>query len=359
MDSLVGITWQKWWRLLRANSFKIQYSYLIKALVVSFLSLKNTRQSKKEQKLFSEKIKNTKIESDPIFILGHWRSGTTFLHNLLSLDRQFAFPNLFEIRNPHSFLQKEALFQKRLQRYHAQKRMMDNMQVALDDPAEEEFAMAMMTLQSPLIGWMFPARSIHYERYSTFSEVAENEIKAWQEQYFYFIKKLTFKYNKQLLLKSPVNTGRIHLILNIFPEAKFIHIHRHPYAVFQSTKKLYETAVQAAKFQFFDRSAIDQFIIERYVDMYQAFFRDLPQIPAENYIEICFEELEKNPKHTLITIYEKLLQISFETVEKNWDHYLQGQANYQKNKYIVLAESVRQQIKEKWKFCFAKWGYEL
>ena len=36
----------------------------------------------------------------PLFVLGHYRSGTTHLHNLLALDPQFAAPTFFQVLNP-------------------------------------------------------------------------------------------------------------------------------------------------------------------------------------------------------------------------------------------------------------------
>ena len=57
----------------------------------------------------------------------------------------------------------------------------------------------------------------------------------------YFVKKISYKYiGKRVLLKSPANTGRIKEILEVYPDACFIHIHRDPYAVYQSNVKLYE-----------------------------------------------------------------------------------------------------------------------
>lgn len=37
---------------------------------------------------------------DPVFIVGHYRSGTTHLHNLLSLDKRLSFPALTECSAP-------------------------------------------------------------------------------------------------------------------------------------------------------------------------------------------------------------------------------------------------------------------
>ena len=40
--------------------------------------------------------------------------------------------------------------------------------------------------------------------------------------------------NSRLLIKSPVHTGRVKLLLDLFPNAQFIYIHRNPYQVFKS-----------------------------------------------------------------------------------------------------------------------------
>ena len=39
--------------------------------------------------------RNNQIKRDPIFIVGHWRSGTTLLHNLLSLNKNIGFINTY------------------------------------------------------------------------------------------------------------------------------------------------------------------------------------------------------------------------------------------------------------------------
>ena len=48
-------------------------------------------------------IEATRVEA-PVFILGHYRSGTTYLHELLSNDPGFASPNRFQAFNPSTFL---------------------------------------------------------------------------------------------------------------------------------------------------------------------------------------------------------------------------------------------------------------
>ena len=45
--------------------------------------------------LFGRRISRQPLHPEPVFILGHPRTGTTHLHNLLALDPAFAFCNTF------------------------------------------------------------------------------------------------------------------------------------------------------------------------------------------------------------------------------------------------------------------------
>ncbi|MBD3225121.1 MAG: hypothetical protein GF313_10360 [Caldithrix sp.] len=359
MDSIIGIVFQNWYRLLKENRFKVDHKNFIKALVITFLSLKNSRQKNKEDRKFRQLIDSTSIDEPPLFILGHWRSGTTFLHNLISTDQQFAFPNLFEVRNPHSFLSKQHLFEKRLQLYKAQKRKMDNMQIALDSPLEEEFAVAVMSLRSPLIGWMFPQNAKNYDKYVTFDDAPEQDLQIWKEWYLLYLKKLTYKYQKPLLLKSPLNTARIGILLTMFPNARFIHIHRHPLQVFKSTKKLYNSAIKASHMYNFEYEDLDRYIIDGYNEIYHAFFRDLPEIKEDRYYEIAFEDLEAKPVDTVRTIYDALKMPFSDNALSQLKDYVSKHSNYKKNVYNDIPDKTKQLIFDKWQQNFKRWGYSL
>ena len=52
---------------------------------------------------YGKKIESLRVEG-PVFVLGHWRSGTTLLHEILALDPQFEAPTTYQCLNPHSFL---------------------------------------------------------------------------------------------------------------------------------------------------------------------------------------------------------------------------------------------------------------
>lgn len=359
MDSIIGITIGDWITLLKQNRFRIHIAYTGKSAFVTWRSLNNSLQKRKEEDAYGEAIRKSDPVKPPVFILGHWRSGTTYLHTLLSNDSQFAYPNLFEIRNPHTFLSYQALFEKRLEIYKAQKRMMDNMHMALDSPSEEEFALAILSLKSPLLGWMFPSKQNYYDRYVTFDGVPQEDIDSWKEWYRFYLNKITYKYKKQLLLKSPLNTARIKLLLEMFPEAKFIHIHRNPFHVFQSTKKLYQTAVRASEFQKVKRKKLTQYILRQYTQIYDTFFRTYASIPNNNFIDIAFEDLESDAEKTIANIYEQLQLGDFEKMQPALRRYLDSQKRYSKNQYATLNKELEETLAQQWQPYFKAWNYSL
>jgi hypothetical protein len=80
---------------------------------------------------YSSKINKTKISHPPVFIIGHWRSGTTYLHEILSQDPQFCYVSLWNTLLPDSFLILEPI-KKFLMRFLPSERPMDAIKVDMD-----------------------------------------------------------------------------------------------------------------------------------------------------------------------------------------------------------------------------------
>lgn len=356
LDTLLGITAADWWELLRENRFAIDPPYSGRALALTLLSFLNSAYRRKEQRAYGAAVENVAVEA-PLFILGHWRSGTTLLHNLLALDEQFAYPNLFQVSQPHSFLSREAASSKKLGEAGANKRPMDNVEVTFRSPGEDEFASAIVSLRSPIIGWSFPRRQDHYDEYLTFRGVPEQEVQRWKTAFVWFLKKLTWRYERPLILKSPVHTGRIRLLLELFPRARFVHIHRHPYTVFQSTQRLFRQAVTRSHLQRPVEATIDEGIRQRYAVMYEAFFAERDLIPAGQFHEICFEELEADIEGQIGQLYERLALPGFQALQPRLQQYLAAHDTYRKNTYPPLAEPLRRSVARAWGRSFEAWGY--
>ena len=91
---LAGITAGDWWQLMRENRFAIAPAYWHRAAFITLNSLVNSWYWRKERRQYGDAIDAVQINQPPLFILGHWRSGTTLLHYLFAQDTsQFNFSN--------------------------------------------------------------------------------------------------------------------------------------------------------------------------------------------------------------------------------------------------------------------------
>jgi hypothetical protein len=173
----------------------------------------------------------------------------------------------------------------------------------------------------------------------------------------WFAKKLTWKYRRPLLLKSPPHTGRIRLLLELFPEARFVHIHRDPYVVFQSSRHTYRTVSPIFALQRPDWRDLDDRVLHYYRLLYEAFFKERRLIPAGRFHEVGLEALEKDPLGELKRMYEQLALTGFETLRPRYEGYLASLAGYRKNKFCNLRPSLRSRIAQEWERNFDEWGY--
>ena len=274
-----GVTAGDWFRMLREFRFAVHPRYVIRFLSVTSASFANSVNRKIEDWRYGRQIAEQTVEP-PLFILGHWRSGTTHLHGLLSLDDRFAFPNFYQVLYPHTFLATEAINSKLMPFVMPRTRFgIDNMRMSIDMPYEDEFAIANMSRISPYVTMVFPRHQQHYDRFLTFAEATTDEIAKWKETLTKFLKKLTWKYRRPLILKSPPHTCRIKLLLELFPDARFVHIRRNPFHVFPSMQKMMSATNRFWTLQNHECVDWDERIIQQYREMYDAYFLQRQLIP--------------------------------------------------------------------------------
>jgi hypothetical protein len=205
--------------------------------------------------------------------------------------------------------------------------------------------------------WSFPRGAERYERYLTFRGVPDREVARWKDALLRFVKKLTLRYGRPLLLKSPPHTGRVRLLLDLFPEARFVHVHRHPFEVFRSTRHLNDVLTRSLQFQRPDPSDADEAVIRRYRAMHDAYFDESGLIPEGRLYELPFDDLERDPVGQVRGVYEALGLPGFGAALPRLERYVEGLAGYRKNTYPELPASLRQRLAASWSRSFEEWGY--
>jgi len=344
-------------KIFRGN--KIDRSYIPRAInSVAFSGIAEPFRML-EHVLFDAAIHKMKIAAPPVFILGHWRSGTTHLHNLMCEDPSFGYVTTYQGVFPE-LLGSGWLFKTFMRLTMPEKRASDNVALSPDFPQEEEFALGNMHPYGFYNFWFFPKRTReYYERYVEFRGMTDDEILYWKAGYLRLVKKaLIYSKKKRFISKNPPHTGRIRLLLEMFPDARFIHIYRNPVTVFISTKKLVEATMPAIQFQDFTAEEAEENIFWIYERMMKTYLRDRALIPPGNLIEIKFEDFERNTLPELERIYNALRLPGFDAAKSRFASYLHSQRSYEKNKYRISPQVV-EKIYSRWRFALDEWNYDL
>ena len=297
----------------------------------------------------------------PIFIIGHWRSGTTHLHNILCQDKQMGYVNTFQSVFPDTLFNRMGrfLFEGFAKILIPGVRKGDNVRLGTHLPQEEEFALGDKTAVCFYYFWMFP-RSIlkFYDRFIRFSQMDSFKVDSWKKDYKLLINKaLKETKGKIFLSKNPPNTGRIVEILEMFPNARFIHIHRNPIEVYLSTKNFFDKMLPHLQLQTIAPSDLEAHIISLYKLLMKDYLEQRKLIPQGNLVELSFDRLESDPMSSIKSIYMGLNLEGYNQAQPLIEKYLNRMTSYKKNEHY-LSEDLITKITSEWGFAMQEWGYD-
>ncbi len=335
---------------------RVGIAYVPRLAAMLVLSTINTVLTLPER-LLAPLLRRRQVQ-DPIFIVGVHRSGTTHLHNLLSLDPNLIAPRNFQVLNPAGFLVLGWPMAALLAAFFPWRRPMDAMHSHLFSTNEEEFAVANLCRSSPYWGWVFPARGAAYDRFLFPEGFTTSEKARWAKAHRSFLGKLVLFSRKRPVLKNPCNTGRVSMLLELFPDARFIHIHRHPYDVYRSNEHLAREG--QCLFQLQDppaEGAYTQRFPVTHVRMEQAFYDQAAALPPGRVAEVAFEDLERDSEGEVFRVYEQLNLEIDGRFRLRLRRYLRGLAGYRKNWLPDLPSELKTRIDRIYAPLMERWGY--
>ena len=373
-----GMTMSAWYKQAVKGKFRIAPTGIAMFGIISGLSVLNSGLAVMQSLCYGRKIREVEIKHPPIFIIGHWRSGTTLLHEYMIQDKQFAFADTYSCFAPQHFLFSRRFFEPWVSFLMPKKRPMDNMAAGLGRPQEDEFALCAMGMPSPYINIIYPNNLPIDAEFLTLKDVSPEQRQAWLDGLEYFLRCLTLAYRggreqgaggscshptavpaipcTNVVFKSPPHTARIATILERFPDAKFVHIHRNPYSLYASTFNLW---MQLSVVHGLQRPTGKQFetrVFEMFEDMYAAFAEDIKLLPPEQFTEVAFNELTTEPVATLERIYAQLHIDGFEQAKPAMETFATSQKSYQKNKFQI-DPAVEAKITERWAWYIERYRY--
>lgn len=352
-----GCNFPAWFRMLVRNRFAVEPGYWYIAAIISCISTMHTLLRLIEETLFRHRVLRTKIPDSPIIILGHWRSGTTLLHELLILDPRHNYPTTYQCLEPNHFILTEWLFSRLFFWLLPGRRPMDNMAAGWGRPQEDEFALCMLGQPSPYLTIAFPNHPPVFQEYLDFEGVPRATRKRWKATLLNFLQKITFKDPRRLVLKSPTHTGRVRVLLEMFPEAKFIHIVRNPYVIHASTVNLWKSLYRKHGMQTPKFEGLEEHVFATFLRMYDRFEADRHLIDPSRFHEVKYEDLVRDSMGEMRKMYEHLQLGDFEKVEPRLREYLERNKTYETNKYDLSPET-KAEIGQRWGDFIRRYGYE-
>lgn len=343
-------------KLCARNSFAIApYRWPMTAIMCG-TSATNTVLHALQALFMGGSIRRTEIQKDPVFIIGHWRSGTTFLHELFVQDPNNAYPDCYSCFSPNHFVSTRWLFPNIV--YLPSKRPMDNVAMGWTSPQEDEFALCNMGIPSPYINLAFPNNCRKDVEYLAMRDVSESEKKRWKDAMHWFMQCLTYTNNgKRLVLKSPTHTARVKIIRELYPTARFVHIHRNPLTLFPSTVNLWYRLAVDNGFQY-PKNEWDNYVFDLFERMYSAFWEDSQDLPENQLVNISFKELTGSPVESMEKIYNQLELGGFEDARAPLTAFCESKKDHKKNKYEIDVELQKRIMDHPiWRLYMEKYGY--
>lgn len=357
VNTLVGADW-KTFKGITAHQ-TIDKGYRTKYRLTKAICWLLSRLNGLEASRYRKRLKDLPVNAEPVFILGHWRSSTTFVHNVLAHDKHFGYTTTYQTVFPHLMLWGQPFFKKTMSWLMPDKRPTDNMELNVDLPQEEEFALSNMFPYSYYNFWFLPQNMLEYcDKYLTMEKATAEEKQLFKTTFLKLIKiSLWNTKGEQFLSKNPPHTGHIRQILEMFPHAKFIYLVRNPYTVFESTRSFFCNTIQPLKLQHISDEELENNILEVYKRLYRRYEQDKQLIPAGNLIEIKFEDYEKDALAITEKIYKTLSLPGFENAKADIARYLDKKKGYKKNAYKYEDRTI-ELVEKNWDFALKQWGYE-
>lgn len=246
----------------------------------------------------------------PLFILGHYRSGTTLLHKLLAADPRLAALSTFDVFFPGCPVALQRMLRPPLQRLVGLSGIrhpyFHDYRFRLDDPNETEaWLLAAGFPWSSYWGYLFPRRPDYLDGWVDPSDPAVRG--GWLDAYDHALRRLMRRCGgRPLVVKDPPNTARAGLLAQRYPSARFVYLFRDPSRVLLSVWRLWRETIEPlfGLQTVTDAERCDR-IASHYSRLLSGYERDRPRLTGR-LVELRYEDFVADPVEHVRRLYGPL-----------------------------------------------------
>lgn len=318
---------------------KYRFKFILTLIVAGIFEIFNLT----EKLVWRKRIKNHRLKTPPVFIIGFWRSGTTLLHNLMCQDPKAAYTTTYQTVFPNLTLTQSGWLKPLINFFLPADRPFDNVSMDVDFPQEEEFGM--MNLQPYTIYkfFIYPKDFDRIIKEDLFTaKLPAKNLARWKRRYSGMIAKAVFNTGgSRYIGKNPCNLTRISLLREMYPDAKFIFIHRNPYNVIESLYRFILSIFPGTQLQDVPADFSRETIVMLYEKIMQSYFEERKAIPPSDLIEIRMDDFVKDKSGYLKMIYETFKLDNFSEALPEIEKYLDSNQYSRNESYSPDAETIR------------------
>lgn len=293
---------------------------------------------------------------DPIIIVGHYRTGSTYLHQLLNLDPRLVAPSLLQCTYPECFNAAKPFASRIVARFLPSTRTFDNVRLSIDSPQEDEYALMRMGIRSVLEDVVFP-RSGEYALLKKDPAFNNEEPSVWAEALRSFVNRVSASGGgRRVVLKNPLHSYRIERLAQMYPNARYIHLCRHPYDMVPSAARMWSTVGKENTLRREWHAPGVAEVARGAERMYRRLEEGLAAVPRSRKCTVTYESLSSGPVEQLRRIYKHFGLTLSPGFQANLPAFLKDSRGYRRRTY-ALSPAEREIIRRHLGEFMSEYGY--
>jgi hypothetical protein len=235
---------------------------------------------------------------------------------------------------------------------------MDDVQVSLNSPQEDEFGLLALGARSPYEGLLVPRRLREALLLADPHDLPLSDSQRWQQVFRYFLQCVAVSCGgRPLVLKSPPHGYRLATLRALIPDARFVLIVRSPEIVFESAVRMWRSL--CALYALEGLPEEDEFrrvVLGDRPEFEAKLSTGLGGLPAERLATVRYEELVAHPVQVVARLYEQLRLGNFSRIEATVREQARKNADYAARETLPPDPWMRH-LRQQWRTIFERYEY--